>query len=110
MTTRSTAFSPISEKQPAEIRPTSIEVAWPVTAGLEVRVLNEQNSNCTRNERSSSLFDEFMVSHANTISGSKRYLRGYAAAGIAGSTSIGSAIAGGLVNFMQKNALTAAIN
>ncbi|GBM02523.1 hypothetical protein AVEN_178463-1 [Araneus ventricosus] len=38
-TTRPTAFSPLSEQQPAEIRPTSIEVAWPVTAGLEVRVL-----------------------------------------------------------------------
>ncbi|GBN40259.1 hypothetical protein AVEN_25677-1 [Araneus ventricosus] len=34
MTTRPTAFSPLSEQQPAEIRPTSIEVAWPVTAGL----------------------------------------------------------------------------
>ncbi|GBM11213.1 hypothetical protein AVEN_133940-1 [Araneus ventricosus] len=30
---------PISEQQPAEIRPTSIEVAWAVTAGLGVRVL-----------------------------------------------------------------------
>ncbi|GBM24075.1 hypothetical protein AVEN_176086-1 [Araneus ventricosus] len=33
--------SPLSEKQPAEIRPTSIEVAWPVTGGLGVRVLKE---------------------------------------------------------------------
>ncbi|GBN82200.1 hypothetical protein AVEN_94237-1 [Araneus ventricosus] len=32
---------PLSEQQPAEIRPTSIEVAWPVTAGLGVRVLKE---------------------------------------------------------------------
>ncbi|GBL54494.1 Transposable element Tcb1 transposase [Araneus ventricosus] len=39
MTTRPAAFSPLSEQQPAEIRPTSIEVAWPVTAGLGVRVL-----------------------------------------------------------------------
>ncbi|GBM49142.1 hypothetical protein AVEN_41008-1, partial [Araneus ventricosus] len=31
---------PLLEQQPAEIRPTSIEVAWPVTAGLGVRVLN----------------------------------------------------------------------
>ncbi|GBN84710.1 hypothetical protein AVEN_60902-1 [Araneus ventricosus] len=29
---------PAFEQQPAEIRPTSIEVAWPVTAGLGVRV------------------------------------------------------------------------
>ncbi|GBM97983.1 hypothetical protein AVEN_244075-1, partial [Araneus ventricosus] len=40
MTTRPTAFSPLSKQQQAEIRPTSIEVAWPVTAGLGVRVLN----------------------------------------------------------------------
>ncbi|GBM44409.1 hypothetical protein AVEN_128270-1 [Araneus ventricosus] len=33
-------FLPLSEQQPAEIRPTSIEVAWPLTAGLGVRVLN----------------------------------------------------------------------
>ncbi|GBL93460.1 hypothetical protein AVEN_59664-1 [Araneus ventricosus] len=39
MTTRSTAFSPLSKQQPAEICPTSIEIAWPVTAGLGVRVL-----------------------------------------------------------------------
>ncbi|GBN51872.1 hypothetical protein AVEN_120156-1 [Araneus ventricosus] len=39
MTTRPTAFSALSEQQPAEIRPNSIEVAWPVTAGLGVRVL-----------------------------------------------------------------------
>ncbi|GBN13484.1 hypothetical protein AVEN_208212-1 [Araneus ventricosus] len=39
MTTCPTAFSPLSEQQPAEIRPTSIEVAWPVVAGLGVRVL-----------------------------------------------------------------------
>ncbi|GBN57926.1 hypothetical protein AVEN_250380-1 [Araneus ventricosus] len=39
MTTRPTAFSLLSEQQPAEIRPTSIEVAWPVTGGLGVRVL-----------------------------------------------------------------------
>ncbi|GBM49449.1 hypothetical protein AVEN_51441-1 [Araneus ventricosus] len=31
--------SPLSEQQPAEIRPTSIEVAWPVMGGLGVRVL-----------------------------------------------------------------------
>ncbi|GBO11904.1 Retrovirus-related Pol polyprotein from transposon 297 [Araneus ventricosus] len=43
MTTRPTAFSPLSEQQPAEIRPTSIEVAWPVTAGLGVRVLIVEN-------------------------------------------------------------------
>ncbi|GBM78928.1 hypothetical protein AVEN_26726-1 [Araneus ventricosus] len=39
MTTRPTAFSPLSEQQPPTIRPTSIEVAWPVTGGLGVRVL-----------------------------------------------------------------------
>ncbi|GBN54562.1 hypothetical protein AVEN_2867-1 [Araneus ventricosus] len=39
MTTRPTVFSPLSQQQPAEIRPTSIEVAWPVTAGLGVRVI-----------------------------------------------------------------------
>ncbi|GBN14652.1 hypothetical protein AVEN_214706-1 [Araneus ventricosus] len=39
MTTRPTAFSPHSEQQPDEIRPTSIEVVWPVTAGLGVRGL-----------------------------------------------------------------------
>ncbi|GBN22074.1 hypothetical protein AVEN_170094-1 [Araneus ventricosus] len=39
MTTRPTAFSRLSEQQPAEIRPTSIEVAWSVTAGLGVKVL-----------------------------------------------------------------------
>ncbi|GBL80265.1 Dopamine D2-like receptor [Araneus ventricosus] len=38
LTTRPTAFSPLSEQQPAEIRPTSIEVTWPVTAGLGVNV------------------------------------------------------------------------
>ncbi|GBO45212.1 hypothetical protein AVEN_171860-1 [Araneus ventricosus] len=37
--TRPTAFSPLSEQQPAEIRPTSVEVSWPVMAGLGVRVL-----------------------------------------------------------------------
>ncbi|GBM25644.1 hypothetical protein AVEN_82760-1 [Araneus ventricosus] len=42
MTTRPTAFSPLSEQQPAEIRPTSIEVAWPITAGLGVRVLRKK--------------------------------------------------------------------
>ncbi|GBN89762.1 hypothetical protein AVEN_184233-1 [Araneus ventricosus] len=41
-TTLPTAFSPLSEQQPAEIRPTSIEVAWPVTAGLGVRVLKSR--------------------------------------------------------------------
>ncbi|GBL99982.1 hypothetical protein AVEN_19455-1 [Araneus ventricosus] len=30
---------PLSEQQPAEIRPTSIEFAWPDTAGLGVKVL-----------------------------------------------------------------------
>ncbi|GBO30320.1 hypothetical protein AVEN_16461-1 [Araneus ventricosus] len=30
---------PLSEEQPAEIRPTSIEVVWPVTAGIGVRVI-----------------------------------------------------------------------
>ncbi|GBM30636.1 hypothetical protein AVEN_18325-1 [Araneus ventricosus] len=41
MTTRPTAFSPpLSQQQPPEIRLTSIEVEWPVTAGLGVRVLN----------------------------------------------------------------------
>ncbi|GBM98565.1 hypothetical protein AVEN_15275-1 [Araneus ventricosus] len=39
MTTRSTAFSLLSEQQQAEIRPTSIELAWSVTGGLGVRVL-----------------------------------------------------------------------
>ncbi|GBM64067.1 hypothetical protein AVEN_98110-1 [Araneus ventricosus] len=39
MTTFPTAFSPLSEQQPAEIRPVSMEVTWPVTAGLGVRVL-----------------------------------------------------------------------
>ncbi|GBM51407.1 hypothetical protein AVEN_203752-1 [Araneus ventricosus] len=39
ITTRPTAFSPFSQQQPAEIRPTSIEVAWPFTGGLGVRVL-----------------------------------------------------------------------
>ncbi|GBM54423.1 hypothetical protein AVEN_170847-1 [Araneus ventricosus] len=34
MTNRPTAFFLRSEQQPAEIRPTGIEVAWPVTAGL----------------------------------------------------------------------------
>ncbi|GBM85595.1 hypothetical protein AVEN_38367-1 [Araneus ventricosus] len=38
MTIHSSAFS-LSEQQPAEIRPSSIEVAWPVTAGLGVRGL-----------------------------------------------------------------------
>ncbi|GBM64420.1 hypothetical protein AVEN_78802-1 [Araneus ventricosus] len=37
--TRPTAFSPLSEQQPAEIRSTSIEVTWPVTAGSGVRGL-----------------------------------------------------------------------
>ncbi|GBL87287.1 hypothetical protein AVEN_270548-1 [Araneus ventricosus] len=32
-------LSPLSEQQPAEIRPTSVEVARPVTGGLGVRVL-----------------------------------------------------------------------
>ncbi|GBO37392.1 hypothetical protein AVEN_181921-1 [Araneus ventricosus] len=31
---------PLSEQQPAEIRPTSLEGAWPVMASLGVRVLN----------------------------------------------------------------------
>ncbi|GBM68570.1 hypothetical protein AVEN_82444-1 [Araneus ventricosus] len=39
MTTLPTAFSPLWEQQPAEIRPTSIEVAWPDSAGLGVREL-----------------------------------------------------------------------
>ncbi|GBN93180.1 hypothetical protein AVEN_66967-1 [Araneus ventricosus] len=38
MTTRPTAFSPLSEQQLAEIRPSSIQVAWTVTAGLGVSV------------------------------------------------------------------------
>ncbi|GBO07693.1 hypothetical protein AVEN_225507-1 [Araneus ventricosus] len=37
---------PLSEQQPAEIRPTSIEVAWPVTGGLRVRVLILKHSYC----------------------------------------------------------------
>ncbi|GBM36367.1 hypothetical protein AVEN_176062-1 [Araneus ventricosus] len=41
-TTRPTAFSPLSEQLPVEIRPTSIEVAWPVTAGLGVRVIKAE--------------------------------------------------------------------
>ncbi|GBN16021.1 hypothetical protein AVEN_248429-1 [Araneus ventricosus] len=45
-TTRPTAFSPLSKQQPAEIRPTIIEVAWPFTAGLGVRVLRNQIFNC----------------------------------------------------------------
>ncbi|GBO40430.1 hypothetical protein AVEN_26795-1 [Araneus ventricosus] len=47
MTTRPTAFSPLSKKKPADIRPTSIEVAWPITAGLGVKVLNEKSSGDT---------------------------------------------------------------
>ncbi|GBM91881.1 hypothetical protein AVEN_270170-1 [Araneus ventricosus] len=39
MTTRPTAFFPFSERQPAEIRPTNIEVACLVKAGLGVGVL-----------------------------------------------------------------------
>ncbi|GBM05960.1 hypothetical protein AVEN_28076-1 [Araneus ventricosus] len=39
MTTHPNAFSPLSEQQPAQIRPSSIEVAWAVTAGLGVTVL-----------------------------------------------------------------------
>ncbi|GBL94637.1 hypothetical protein AVEN_83959-1 [Araneus ventricosus] len=39
MTTCPTAFPPHSELQPAEMRPTSVEVAWPLTAGLGVREL-----------------------------------------------------------------------
>ncbi|GBL92820.1 hypothetical protein AVEN_17362-1 [Araneus ventricosus] len=80
MTTHPTAFSPIAEHQPAEIRPTIMEVAWSVTAGLGVSMLNEPNSNSIPNERSSCLFDEFMVRHDNTISGSKKrekYLLSY---------------------------------
>ncbi|GBN19384.1 hypothetical protein AVEN_120680-1 [Araneus ventricosus] len=38
-TTRPATFSTLSEQQPAKIRPTGMEVAWPVTAGLGVRVL-----------------------------------------------------------------------
>ncbi|GBL72727.1 hypothetical protein AVEN_145677-1 [Araneus ventricosus] len=38
----SSLISPLSEQQPAEIRPTSIEVAWPVMAGLGVRVLTSR--------------------------------------------------------------------
>ncbi|GBO25080.1 hypothetical protein AVEN_64199-1 [Araneus ventricosus] len=34
MTTHPTAFSPLSEQKPAEIRPASVEVAWPVTASI----------------------------------------------------------------------------
>ncbi|GBM72970.1 hypothetical protein AVEN_186735-1 [Araneus ventricosus] len=34
---------PLSEQQHAEIRPTSIEVAWPVTAGLGVRGLRQSD-------------------------------------------------------------------
>ncbi|GBL89381.1 hypothetical protein AVEN_225896-1 [Araneus ventricosus] len=44
MTTHPTAFSPLSEQEPAEIRPTSIDVAWPVTADLGVRVLNIEDN------------------------------------------------------------------
>ncbi|GBL90749.1 Histone-lysine N-methyltransferase SETMAR [Araneus ventricosus] len=47
MTTRSTAFSLLSKQQQAEIRPTSIEVAWPVTGGLGVRVLNPDETYAT---------------------------------------------------------------
>ncbi|GBM41304.1 hypothetical protein AVEN_202895-1 [Araneus ventricosus] len=32
---------PLSEQQPAEIHPTSIEVAWPATSGLGVSVNKE---------------------------------------------------------------------
>ncbi|GBN19410.1 hypothetical protein AVEN_138153-1 [Araneus ventricosus] len=51
MSTLPTAFSPLSEQQPAEIRPTNIEVAWPVTADLGVRVLSRKN--CARDHSSS---------------------------------------------------------
>ncbi|GBM83418.1 hypothetical protein AVEN_14067-1 [Araneus ventricosus] len=43
MTTHPTAFSPLSEHQPVEIRPTSIEDEWPVTGGLGVRGLKIVN-------------------------------------------------------------------
>ncbi|GBO40436.1 hypothetical protein AVEN_105585-1 [Araneus ventricosus] len=52
MTTRPTVFSPLSEQQPAEIRPIGIEVAWPVTAGLGGRVLRGEHNlgNSVRDE------------------------------------------------------------
>ncbi|GBM58746.1 hypothetical protein AVEN_110546-1 [Araneus ventricosus] len=40
ITTPPTAFCPHSERQQAEIRPTSIEVVWPVMAGIGVRGLS----------------------------------------------------------------------
>ncbi|GBM63388.1 hypothetical protein AVEN_33340-1, partial [Araneus ventricosus] len=40
MSTLPTAFSPFSEQQPAQLCPTSIEVAWLVTAGFGARELN----------------------------------------------------------------------
>ncbi|GBM92790.1 hypothetical protein AVEN_131397-1 [Araneus ventricosus] len=46
MTPRPTAFSSLSEQQPAEIRPSSIEVARPVTAGLGVRALRRTEMDC----------------------------------------------------------------
>ncbi|GBL81548.1 hypothetical protein AVEN_266584-1 [Araneus ventricosus] len=36
---------PLSEQQPVEICPTSIEAVWPVTAGLGVRVLRLRCTN-----------------------------------------------------------------
>ncbi|GBM64043.1 hypothetical protein AVEN_132849-1 [Araneus ventricosus] len=49
LTTRPTAFSPLSEQQPAEIRPTSVEVTWPVTAGLGVKVLSNTSMELFKN-------------------------------------------------------------
>ncbi|GBO35140.1 hypothetical protein AVEN_69897-1 [Araneus ventricosus] len=45
MTTRPAAFSPFRKSKPPEIRPSIIEVAWPVTAGLGVKVLMRQCKN-----------------------------------------------------------------
>ncbi|GBO42672.1 hypothetical protein AVEN_209800-1 [Araneus ventricosus] len=42
MTTRPIACSSLSVQQPAKTRPNIIEVVWPVTAGLGVRVLREK--------------------------------------------------------------------
>ncbi|GBO00535.1 hypothetical protein AVEN_54170-1 [Araneus ventricosus] len=55
--TRPTAFSPLSEQQPTEIRPTSIEVAWPVTASLGVRVI-----------RSAAVFDPLTTEGSQNLS------------------------------------------
>ncbi|GBM32765.1 hypothetical protein AVEN_83734-1 [Araneus ventricosus] len=63
MTTPPTAFLPHSEQQPAEIRPNSIDVVWPVTTGLGVRGLL-----LTDNQHVRRWFKIFLIKHlpANT--------------------------------------------